>query len=633
MLFKAAVYRQTTVFLVFFLFVTILMGVTEPSAYASSNPTALPVGQVCVLKNSDITNIAQNSDYVSNPAAYAAKCGNAATVNVPNPGYDYWLDIAVRSQPRCVAGLDARIDYWIIARDLTTNAITPVRFKSVQPAETSKSHIDLGKYAWNGHSLQFAVVTESAPNTASCTNIAVLSADVAQRTEMIPTADRTNAAIKHTFNVNLPDRPGFSNAWNWNDWRRAPVMAKLMSDLHVPFFRTFMQVPISNEYGCNSNDRAQHFDYRYCYTGDTLIDQTDNTVEELFYHGIPIIANVHGAMFSNIGVQQMTDNYYEPANFMNMFAFPNSNIWDWSQDRFVDLASIGSQPVQAFLNNAYQYYRYDFLNPDFMYGVTQALLTRYDAALVAVEPGDEQNWHPPGIRSANPNERAAIIAASVQFFSNFCDFAHAHSKYCIMTSMADSITWHNDPSGALPAMTMLENYAEVSAKADFANFHLYFTHNNGNNFANYSPFFGYIIYHLAAYATSPDGNLSGGKKVIITEFGYDSPSDASNPSQDQLIAQMRAFMNKNAKYIAGSGYWMDIGNAWQANPSGTPADAYLLSAPMVPIDVKEGNCPSNGYCPFVPTCSFSTNTCPDYSATGNAWAFGRNDNFYNQFEN
>lgn len=84
---------------------------------------------------------------------------------------------------------------------------------------------------------------------------------------------------------------------------------------------------------------------------------------------------------------------------MNYFTYSNSHIWDWSQNRFVGADALGSQSIKGFLANAYQYYRYDFTNSDFTYGITESILNRYDAAIVAVEPGGEQNWHPPAMRA------------------------------------------------------------------------------------------------------------------------------------------------------------------------------------------------------------------------------------------
>lgn len=189
--------------------------------------------------------------------------------------------------------------------------------------------------------------------------------------------------------------------------------------------------------------------------------------------------------------------------------------------------------------------------------------------------------------------------------------------------MADGVNWASDPSGALPAKTMLQNFAGVASKADFANFHLYMS---PSCCGSYAAFTGFITSVLADY-----GNLLAGKKVIITEFGYDQDSDLQGSApKDQLINTIRSFVSSNSSLIAGSSYWMDIGNAWQKNVSNAGGNAFLLSAPLVPFDLS-GACPTGAYCPFVQTCSFSSYTCPDYSETGNAWAYKPNSTFYNQF--
>ena len=89
-------------------------------------------------------------------------------------------------------------------------------------------------------------------------------------------------------------------------------------------------------------------------------------------------------------------------------------------------------------------------------------------------------------------------------------------------------------------------------------------------------------------------------------------------------------MSSNSSLIAGSGYWMDIGNAWQKTVSNAGGNVFLYSAPVMPFDVS-GTCPTGAYCPFVKACSFASYTCPDYSASGNAWAYNRNPTFWNQF--
>lgn len=75
---------------------------------------------------------------------------------------------------------------------------------------------------------------------------------------------------------------------------------------------------------------------------------------------------------------------------------------------------------------------------------------------------------------------------------------------------------------------------------------------------------------------------------------------------------------------------MDVGNAWQKLHPESDTIAYLLSAPVVPFDLS-GACPAGAYCPFVPACSYTNYTCPDYSLTGSAWGYKRNGSFWDQF--
>lgn len=243
-----------------------------------------------MVKNTQVSN---TSDYISNATVYATLCASTASVSTANTGYDKWLDVYVKNESTCAAHVNSRIDYWILTRDLGKGAVAPVRFKSVYQGETSKSHIDLGEYERKDKSLQFIIVKEILSDAAACSKLTVQSANLANRVQLFP---GSSAALKSTFDTRLAQRPGFANVWNWTDWRRAPVAARMMSSLQVPFFRTWLQGSITNIYGCNSNARAQGYDYRLCFANDTGLDQMDNAVEELFYRGVPIIANVHGTL-------------------------------------------------------------------------------------------------------------------------------------------------------------------------------------------------------------------------------------------------------------------------------------------------------------------------------------------------
>ena len=118
----------------------------------------------------------------------------------------------------------------------------------------------------------------------------------------------------------------------------------------------------------------------------------------------------------------------------------------------------------------------------------------------------------------------------------------------------------------------------------------------------------------------------------MTEWGYARDADLQGTSpNNQLISAVRSFITANPSLMAGSSYWQDMGNWWQKNSPDAGGNSNLLSAPLIPFDYTDGTCPVGAYCPFVQTCTFSTPSCPDWSATGQAWAYKQNQPFWNQF--
>lgn len=210
------------------------------------------------------------------------------------------------------------------------------------------------------------------------------------------------------------------------------------------------------------------------------MDQIDNVVEELFYRGVPIMANTEGVILADKLIAHVSDNYANPRKVVDLFRFRNSRIYNWDRSDFIGIDNLGSQPIADWLKNSYQYFRCDPLNPDLLYGVTEKVLHRYGEAIIAIEPGNELNWQPPGVRSANAAEKAYTLLAAVECFRHFCAYAQANGKYCIMPSMADGVTWQ-DPCPQSDAYSMLKKFAGVASMADFANFHLYMDHPNATH--------------------------------------------------------------------------------------------------------------------------------------------------------
>ena len=244
--------------------------------------------------------------------------------------------------------------------------------------------------------------------------------------------------------------------------------------IESPFYRTTLEVPISNLTNCGSSGSGNN--YRLCFKNSSGLDQTDNLVESLFYDGVPLYANLHRYDFDNASsVQSYTNNYTNPAHFfMNLFKFNDSHVYDWTKSQFVGLNDVGSNTasIAQWLSNAYQYFRADPTNQDLRYGINEDVLHRYQAAIVAIEPGDEVNSFAPGMRTNDSAERQNDESDEYWFFTHFCQYAKSNGKYCVMASMSDGITT-NDASGEPTALEELTKYADVVGMADFANFHLY----------------------------------------------------------------------------------------------------------------------------------------------------------------
>jgi hypothetical protein len=315
-------------------------------------------------------------------------------------------------------------------------------------------------------------------------------------------------------------------------------------------------------------------------------------------------------------MQKQSDNFSSPKGITGLFKFNDSKIYDWDRREFVGIGNLKEKPLAGWLKETYQYYRYDVKNSELLYGVTAKVLDRYLDAIVAIEPGNELNWQPPGVRSSNPAERAYTQEAAVVYFQHFCAYAKARGKYCIMPSMADGVVWQ-DPSGQPDAYTMLSRFTEAAKEADFANLHLYF---EGKN-ASYGAFFGFIDSTISRYRP-----IVGDKRYIITEFGY-SPKTVLSRDNDQLISRMRAYVYANPHVIAGSSYWFDVGHAWQSTD-----DGYRVSATMIPFDTDTETCPSEAYCPLVRPCTVASRQCSDVASTGGAWAYRQNDRIASQFK-
>lgn len=569
---------------------------------------ALPQSLLCVV---DGASVSTEGDYLSNAASYGPLCGARGDLAPAYPALGAFLDLEIVNRSACPEAVETRVDFWLLAVDVSASTVRPLRFKSLLEGTVSHIHLDL--YPFVGRSTQLVLVEETSERARACTAVSIRSVRRAERERLIP----TGAAIplKEKFDRLLSTRVGLTNAWGWQDWRRAPIIVRNLAQLEVPYFRPqAFQIPISSLDGCVSDGHSEEANYRRCFAGDTLMDQIDNIVEELYYAGIPILANIQALVLSDKLVRDTTGDYKEPAGLSKLFLFDKSKIYDWDRKSFIGVDNIGTKPLKVWLSETYQYYRYDPRNSDLLIGVTEKVLERYQDAIVAIEPGNELNWQPPSIRSFDRIERDFTKAASVKYFAHFCAFAKAHAKYCILPSMADGVVWQ-DPSGQPDAYAMLKEFRSVAKQADFANFHLYF---EGRN-ASYERYFGFISSVTARYRS-----VVGDRRFLITEFGY-GPDIRFTAKNDQLVARMRAYLDQNRETVAGASYWFDMGLPWQET-----TDGHRASATLVPFDPGESFCPHDAYCPLVAACSSTRGSCGD-SATVSAWAYRANAMVYSQF--
>lgn len=587
------------------------------------------------------------------PLNGVAACGNTSMINLQSvtdatlpTGSSLFIDLYLENTSFC--SQPTRTDLWVNIYDPTFNTTKTARFKSISQGGLETMHIDLSAY--KGRQIQLQLHPEFIGNEQACSRLAINASRLQIRKTLIPEAEfYAEKLLKNKFDDQLSRRMGIADGWNIFDWRRVPVDIMTLKDIKAPYYRIFMNPIVSRLEGCGSAN------LKNCFKDPNELDKVDNLIESLFYNRIPIMANIHGVLLTNSLVEEITDQYKNPRGLMNLFKHNDGRYWAFQQEYptkgagyygIADILSwLGSgasveqkqNASREWLAKYYQYFRYDIKDREILFGATHAALERYMSALVAIEPGNEQNWHPPEMRSKENKEQKDLINTTLEYFRHFCTLAKAQAnpKYCIMTSSADGINNFNNFSdrasfkagrpNEYTGYQMLKALKSLVDMADFANIHAYlqWMDDPADTFAPYTAsnrtekFLKRIRATAQAYS-----QLIPNKKFIITEFGYES-LDNSPKMINKVISEFAT-----NPLIAGASYWGGTANAWQYDHPDQMIRTFFAAGLRIPFNHSSNEvCPQGGYCPKVKSCPlpYDWKTC-----STSAFSYKINPDFFYQ---